>query len=433
MLIGGFALLIVLGTLLLKLPFSTPSGHIRTIDALFTATSAVCVTGLVVLDTGKDFTLLGQGVILALIQLGGLGIMTFSVFFFELLGGGVSLRQKLAFETSFSPSPLRDVFEVARQIIRLTLFFEAVGAILLFLRWKALYATPWALYLALFHSVSAFCNAGFSPFSDSLRAFATDWYTNLVMAGLIVAGGLGFWVLSDLEGWRPKRRLSLHTKVVLLTTGILLLLGTLFLMITEKGTVLRGLTVPQRLLVAFFHSVSARTAGFSTVDVGLMSDGGLFLLVILMFIGASPGSCGGGIKTTNLAILFSLAYNRLKGRDEAVIFKRAVPTETVTRSISLMIGSFLFLTAMLFLSILYKESFSHPSVSFLQVLFELTSAFGTVGLSTGITPTLTDLGKGMVIVTMFVGRLGLLTTAFALAKRVQEPVFRFAEENVMVG
>lgn len=433
MLVGGFVALILLGTLLLKMPFSTQAGSIRTIDALFTATSAVCVTGLTVLDTGRDFTLIGQIIILCLIQLGGLGIMTFSVLFFELLGGKVSLRQKMAFESSFSPSPLRDVLSVSRQIIGLAFFIEAIGALLLFLRWAGSYPFGKALYLSAFHSISAFCNAGFSPFSDSLRGYARDWSVNLIVAGLIVLGGLGFLVLMDLKGWRPKRGLSLHSKIVLSATSALVLFGTVFFMVTEDHTVLQGLPFGQRLLISLFQSITARTAGFCTVDIGGLSDGGLFLLSILMFIGASPGSCGGGIKTTNFAILFFLVYNRLKGRTEAVAFKRTVPPETVTRSISLTIGSFLFLSAMLFISLVNQRLFCHQPTSFLQVLFELVSAFGTVGLSTGITPALGDFGKAVLIGTMFVGRIGLLTMAFALAKRVEEPVFRYAEENVMVG
>ncbi len=434
MLLGSFTVMILAGTVLLKLPFCTVSGSIRTIDALFTATSAVCVTGLVVLDTGKDFSLTGQLVILTLIQLGGLGIMTFSVLFWNLLGRDISLRGKMALESSLSYSPLRDVFSLAKQVILIAFSFEAIGALLLLLRWSKFFPLQRAFYLSIFHSVSAFCNAGFSPLSDSLSSFRGDWAVNLVVSSLIVLGGIGFIVIIEIKDRFLKgRRLSLHTKVVLVTTLVLVLTGALLIGVMERGNVLQGKPFGEKVLVSLFHSISARTAGFSTVEIGKMGDAALFLLIILMFIGASPGSCGGGVKTTNLAILFSLAYNRLRGRNEAIMFRRTVPSETVIRSISLIMGSFLFLSLMLFLLLIFHGGGSPQGGTFIELLFELTSAFGTVGLSTGLTPTLTDVGKIILIVTMLVGRLGLLTTAYALARRVREPVFRYAEENIMVG
>ncbi|RLA78534.1 MAG: hypothetical protein DRG33_05365 [Deltaproteobacteria bacterium] len=434
MLLGSFGFMILLGTFLLKLPFATVKGHISTVDALFTATSAVCVTGLVVVDTGSYFTLAGQLIILGLIQAGGLGIMTFSVLFWSLLGREISQRGKMALEGSFSPSPVRDVLWIVKRVLMLTALFEAVGAGLLLLKWGNLFPLPRALYLSVFHAISAFCNAGFSPFSDSLAAFRGDWWTNLVVGGLIVLGGIGFIVLMDLkEKITSGGRLSLHTKVVLVTTGCLIFGGAFLLWITERGNVLEGMSVGEQILVSVFHSVTARTAGFSTVEVSKMGDAALFVLVILMFIGASPGSCGGGIKTTNLALLFSLGYNRFMGRSDAVMFKRTVPRETVARSISLLIGSFLFLTFVLLFFLVSEESgVPHKEGLFIEILFEITSAFGTVGLSAGMTSRLDALGKVLITVTMFVGRLGLLTMAYALAKREEVPL-QYAEENIMVG
>ncbi len=433
-LLGSFAFMIILGTLTLKMPFATRGGHISTVDALFTATSAVCVTGLVVVDTGSFFTLGGQLVILGLIQAGGLGIMTFSVLFWRLLGREVSLREKMALEESLTARPVRDVLGIVKGVLLYTGVFEAIGAILLLTRWVGSFPLPKAFYLSVFHAISAFCNAGFSPFRDSLASFRGQWWVNLTVGGLIVSGGIGFMVLAELkERLSERRRLSLHTKVVLTTTAILIAAGALLIWITERGNVLRGMSLGEQVLVSLFHSISARTAGFSTVDVGQMGDAALFVLVLLMFVGASPGSCGGGIKTTNLAILFSLGYNRLMGRTEAVIFRRTVPRETVARSMALLIGSFLFLTFMLLFFLVSEESgVPHKEGLFLEILFELASAFGTVGLSAGMTSRLDALGKVLVAVTMFVGRLGLLTMAFALAKRKEAKIL-YAEEDIMVG
>lgn len=426
--------MILLGTVLLKLPFATVKGHISTVDALFTATSAVCVTGLVVVDTGRYFTLAGQMVILGLIQAGGLGIMTFSIFFWALLGRDISLKGKMAVEGSFSPSPVRDVLWIVKRVLLLTVIFETAGTLLLLVRWGSLFPLSRALYLSVFHAISAFCNAGFSPFSDSLASFRADWWTNLVVGGLIVTGGIGFIVLMDIkEKLTSGRKLSLHSRVVLTTTVTLILSGALLLWITERGNILRGMPPGEQVLVSLFHSVTARTAGFSTIEVGKLGDAALFVLIILMFVGASPGSCGGGIKTTNLALLFCLGYNRLMGRSDAVMFKRTIPRETVARSIFLLIGSFLFLTSVLLFFLVSEESgLPHKEGLFIEILFEITSAFGTVGLSTGVTPRLDPLGKVLFVVTMFVGRLGVLTTAYALAKREEVPL-RYAEENIMVG
>jgi len=431
---GTFLLAISVGTLLLKMPFSTNKGHISLIDALFTATSATCVTGLTVLDTGKDFTLIGQTVILCLIQIGGLGTLTFSILLFHILKGNMPWSAKLAFESAFTVNPLKDFYNYAKRIVTIAVVIELLGMLALWLYWKNFWGVTFSFFLALFHSISAFCNAGFSPFSDSLAKFRGDIFINITVCLLIISGGIGFLVIDDMLKFIKKRqKLTLHSKVVLVTTFWLIVGGAVLLWLSEGGHALKGLALKEQVMVALFHSISARTAGFSTFDLASFRDASLYILVFLMFVGASPGSCGGGIKTTNLAILWFLIYNRLKGRVETVAWRRTIPSETVVRSLSITIGSSLFLAFVLGL-ILFSvpPALEKEGWSFIRVLFELTSAFGTVGLSVGLTQKLSDLQKLLFIIVMFVGRVGLITATFSLARKRAEPLFRYAEENIMV-
>lgn len=437
LMVGSFLLMILVGTLLLMFPFATKRGYISPIDALFTSTSAVCVTGLVVVDTGKYFTFWGQLMVLLLIQVGGLGIVTFSVFFYRLLGWDVPLREKMAIEETFAYTPVKDVFRVVKAVFIYTVVIESLGAGALFLRWIHGFPPKEAAFLSLFHTISAFCNAGFSPFSDSLARFRGDMATNLIFAALIVSGGIGFVVLQEVrnKGLRP-RRLSLHTKVVIVTSAALIVAGALLFFLTEIRYLLQGMTWKERILVPFFQSVTARTAGFSTVEIASLHPSTLFFLILLMFIGASPGSCGGGVKTTNLALLFALAFGRLRGREEAVLFKRALPRETVARSISILLAAMTFIVFSLIALLLLEERNLTATLGdevFLRSLFDLVSAFGTVGLFTGVVPHLSVAGKALFIVTMFTGRLGPLTLACALARRGAEAEFHYMEEKIMVG
>lgn len=437
LLLVSFLFTIIVGTFLLKLPFATKAGHIATIDALFTSASAVCVTGLVVVDTGSFFTDYGQIIILCLIQAGGLGIITFSMLFYRLLGMDIPLKGKIAMEETFTYEPVKNIFNIIKSVFIYTIIIEGTGFLVLFLRWSQSFPVKKALYISIFHSISAFCNAGFSTFTESLTAFRGDWWVNLTLLCLIISGGIGFVVLREIHRKiRWGLRFSLHTKVVLLMTAILITGGTLLFFLTEYENVLTGLLPGEKIITCLFQSVTARTTGFNTVEIGQLNNATLFIFILLMFIGASPGSCGGGIKTTNLAILLSLSYNLLKRRFNAVMFKRTIPQETVVRSISLMIGSIMFLVLMLVIFLIIEEgNVSHLATRgvFLESLFELTSAFGTVGLSTGLTSYLDAAGKALVIITMFIGRLGLLTLTFSLAKMKAEGEFLYGEENVIVG
>jgi trk system potassium uptake protein TrkH len=439
-LILSFLIIILVGTGLLSLPYAARQESASFINALFTATSAVCVTGLIVVDTGSFYSQFGQVVILTLIQVGGLGIMTFSVFFYLLLGRSIGIRDRRIIQDTFSQSPIRNIYVLLKSVFLFTIVIEFVGALLLFIGWIDHFPLMTALYFSLFHAISAFCNAGFSLFSDSFVGFQNNILVNLSLTSLIILGGIGFIVLKEMVGIGFEKntppRISLHSKVVLTTTAALIILGTLFIFLIERDDSLLKFPLGEQILISYFQSVTSRTAGFNTIPMVSLSNATLFLLVIFMFIGASPGSCGGGIKTTNLATLVSLAVNRYKGSERANLFKRSVPPETVSRSISVILASVFAVTMItIFLLITQLGDLSHSESRglFLDYLFETVSAFGTVGLSMGVTTKLDTAGKLIIIAMMLLGRLGPLTLAFAMAKSVKKGEFQYAEENIIVG
>jgi trk system potassium uptake protein TrkH len=439
-LILSFITIILLGTWLLNLPHAARTKPAPFIDALFTATSAVCVTGLIVVDTGSFYSQFGQMVILSLIQVGGLGIMTFSVFFYLLLGRSIGIRDRRIIQDTFSQFPIRNIYVLLKSVFLYTIAIESVGGFFLFLGWKNSFSPMKGLYFSIFHAISAFCNAGFSLFSDSFEGFQNNILVNLSLTSLIILGGIGFIVLREMVGIGFRKNtppgISLHSKVVLTTTAALIILGTLLIFFIERDGSLLKFPLGKQILISYFQSVTSRTAGFNTIPMVSLSNATLFLLVIFMFIGASPGSCGGGIKTTNLATLISLAVNRYKGRERAHLFKRTVPHETVSRSISIILASVLAVTIItIFLLITQLGDLSHTESRglFLDYLFETVSAFGTVGLSMGVTTKLDTAGKLIIITMMLLGRLGPLTLAFAMARRVKKIEFQYAEENIIVG
>lgn len=444
-LIASFALLIVLGSLALMLPAMTTAGRISYVDALFTSTSAVCVTGLIVKDTGTDFTRGGQWVILALIQLGGIGIMTFSTVLLLILGKQPSFSHDALLESTFAHSPTRNLYRLVLSVVVFTLAVEIVGSGCYFLTWKQEFPFSEALFVSLFHSVSAFCNAGFCLFSDSFMRYAGNVVINLNTMFLIVFGGMGFLVLLEVfqRGWqgvkggeKAQRALSLHTRLTVTAAVFLIVAGAATFFLIEYGDILTGMSVPKKILIAFFQSVTARTAGFNTIDFGRLSNAMLFLFVILMFIGAAPGSCGGGIKVTTAAVFLALVRSRLKGETSTRAMNRSVPSESVSRAVAVVISSVLvigFVLALLLITQLGDTSHVESRGMFLEYLFEAVSAFGTVGLSMGVTPSLDVTGKWLVIVLMFVGRLGPLTLAFSIHPRRAVGKFEYSEENVMIG
>jgi trk system potassium uptake protein TrkH len=327
-----------------------------------------------------------------------------------------------------------------KSVFLYTMVIEFFGALLLFIGWNNHFPLMTALYFSLFHAISAFCNAGFSLFSNSFAGFQNNILVNLCITSLIILGGIGFIVLKEIFeiGLRrtPPLRISLHAKVVLTTTTALIGLGTLFIFFIEQDSSLLKFPLGEQILISYFQSVTSRTAGFNTIPMVSLSNPTCFILIILMFIGASPGSCGGGIKTTNIATLVSLAFNRYKGRDHANVFKRTIPHETVSRSISIILASVLAVTIItIFLLLTQLGDISHMESRglFLEYLFETVSAFGTVGLSMGVTTKLDLTGKLIIIAMMLLGRLGPLTLAFAMARRVRKSDLQYAEENIIVG
>jgi len=428
----GFLSVIFVGTILLSLPQTTANGERqRLVDALFTATSAVCVTGLVVHDTGDYFSLLGQIVILILIQIGGLGYMTMATFLLLLVGKTITLRERLIMQESMPQFSLGGVVQFIKYVLRVTLIVEGIGATLLSLCWIGDYPVVKAIYLGIFHTVSAFCNAGFSLFSDNLAGFRGDMAICLTVMFLIIIGGLGYVVLSDLYYFRYRKfpQLSIHTKMVLSITLALIVLGaaTLFLLESKNPSTLAGLPSKEKIMASLFQAVTPRTAGFNVIDVGGMMQGSLFFTIILMFIGASPGGTGGGIKTTTFGVMLATVWATLKGRRDVTLLKHRIPGEVINKSFVVGLLSILLIVIMTVL-IASKESYS-----FIQVLFETVSAFGTVGLSTGITGGLSSLAKVLLIITMFVGRLGPLTIGVAMVREVEPLRFRYPEQRVLVG
>jgi trk system potassium uptake protein TrkH len=441
LLVGSFAAAILVGTVLLMLPMASTGKPLTALEALFMSTSAVCVTGLTVLDPGTRLTGFGQGVLLALFQGGGLGIMTFAIFVTGVVGRGMSMRDRAVLVDSIHHSQTHELRRLLRHVLRFTLIVEGAGALALWLRWRHQFDD--AVYQSVFHAVSAFCNAGFSLFADSLVRFRGDPWVNLVMGGLIVIGGLGFLVTFELRDFafaRMMRRrpaaLSLQARLVFTTSLGLLLAGFAGFLLLEWGNTLRGLPLHEKLLAAAFQSVTPRTAGFNTIDYGQAAAATLFFTILLMFVGASPGSTGGGVKTTSLALLLALVRSRARGHRRASAYERAIPDAAMDRALTLTLLSGT-LVALSILLMAFFELGSTPAGQsqplFLALFFEIVSAFGTVGLSTGITATLSAPGQLLLVVLMLVGRVGPLTLALAVAGRRPRGHFRYAEENVMVG
>jgi trk system potassium uptake protein TrkH len=438
----SFISVIVLGTIVLMLPFSTVTGRINPINALFTATSAVCVTGLVVLDTGKDFTRFGQWVILALIQIGGLGIITLSTFFLQMLGRGLSFRSHASLQELYTPRIGREFRHLAALVLGTTLLIEAIGAVSLFLSFRSLFPKSTAIYYSIFHSVSAFCNAGFSTFSNNFAGFTSNIAVSLTICALIILGGIGFVVFREvppklfarLKGERPQ--LTLHTKLVLIVTVILITVGTLAILLLENTQTFHDVPWYLRWLPAFFQSVTARTAGFNTVPIGSVTNATAFVLIVLMAIGASPGSTGGGVKTTAAGIYVALLHSRIRGRSDVEIFRRTVPVEIVSRVFATVSAYFLVAALVTFLLQITETHYVARDLArgkFLELMFETFSALGTVGLSMGSTPHLSALGKLILCVTMFAGRLGPLALALTVVGRERKGIFLYPEETIMVG
>lgn len=439
-LVAGFALTILIGTALLLLPGMCSGERIGFVDALFTATSAVCVTGLVVVDTGTYFTAAGQILILALIQVGGLGIFTFSTVFMVLLMGKPTLRGHLLIQEAMTQFPHRNLMGLLRNILLFTFGAEAIGALCLWLAFRERLGDGTAVYYSIFHSISAFCNAGFSLWSNSLEDYSGNITVCLTIMALIVLGGLGFTVIAELaqrmvQKRARARKLSLHSRVVLSTTTVLILGGAVIFWSLERNNVLAARPFREQALASLFQSVTARTAGFNSVPLSGLTSASLFTLVLLMFIGASPGSVGGGIKTTTFAVYAAMIISYLRGREHVEIFRRTVPAQITSKAMAtITVSFFLVVVATLTIQILEGHHIQTPTHTyFLDWLFEVVSAYGTVGLATGLMPGLGDISKLVIIGTMFAGRVGPLGLALSLFGSESAQHFKYPDENVMIG
>lgn len=435
-LVAGFAAIVLLGTCLLMLPISN-AGEIPLsfIDALFTSTSATCVTGLIVVDTGTHFTMFGQVVIMLLIQIGGLGFMTMATLFALALKKKISLKERLILQEALNQGSIEGIVRLIRKVILFAICIEGTAALIFSIRWAFDLPLGKAIYFGIFHAVSLFNNAGFDLFGSvsgpltSLTSYVGDPIINIVAMLLIVLGGLGFIVLSDLVDYKHTSKLSLHSKIVLTITGFLIVIGAIVIFIFEWTNIrtFGNLDSWERFLASLFQSVSSRTAGASTMDIGAMRQASQFFIIILMFIGASPGSTGGGIKTTTFAILIGAVSAMIRGKENIVIYRYRLAKDRIFKAITLtLLSLFLVIAVSMILS-------TTEDYRFLLILFETTSAFGTVGLTMGLTAGLSTFGKMLLCLTMFAGRLGPLTLAYALGPKNDRELYRYPEGKITIG
>jgi trk system potassium uptake protein len=430
-LVLGFSCLILLGTFLFMLPIATyeEGRGLGFVDALFEATSAVCVTGLAVVDTGTTFTLFGEIVLLCLIQIGGWGFMTTGIFMFIILGKKIGLKERLLLQDSLNVFPLAGVVSLVKRIILITFIVELIGAVTLAIRWSFEMPVKKAIYYGIFHSISAFNNAGFGLEPDNLSKWVGDPTVNIMITFLFITGGIGFTVILDLFHKKSIRKLSLHSKVALLMSLILSIVGTLVILFSEFSNpdTIGNLHFGDKLWASYFQGVVTRTAGFNTIDIGAMNLSSLVFMMALMFIGASSGSTGGGIKVTTFAIIIFAFWAVVTNRNEVNIFKRRISWELVNKSLSIVVAGMFFIFLIFFL-LTFTEN-----ADMSKILFETISAAGTVGLSANFTPELSPFGRVLITVMMFIGRLGPLTMAFALLNTRKEAKVRYAEEKILIG
>lgn len=430
----GFALIILTGTLLLTLPIANRSGHGNLLNSLFTATSATCVTGLVVVDTYQNWTAFGQLVILCLIQVGGLGFMTIGAYISVLLKKRIGLQKREQLQESVNTLEIAGVVRLVKKIVQGALCIELLGAALLAIRFIPRFGIARGLYYSIFHAVSAFCNGGFDLMGiqeaySSLVSFEADVLVNIVVVSLILIGGIGFIVWDDVmrNKWHF-RKYMLHSKIAIATTAILTMAGTVLFLVTEKDAAFAGMNPLERFLGALFSAVTPRTAGFNTVDTAALSNAGKGLTMVLMFIGGSPGSTAGGVKTTTMVVLIFYAVAMVTNRQDINLFGRRLTDEVVKRANAVVVINFS-LAIMAATVIMVVQ----PFLAFEDVLFEVLSAIGTAGMTTGITRDLAILPRLIIIILMYCGRLGSLSFALVFAQKNTTNLVRQPEERIIVG
>ena len=434
-LVSGLAVLIGAGTLLLWLPASAATRQLALVDAFFTSVSAVCVTGLIVVDTPNDLSVFGQLVVLFLIQAGGLGYMSITTVVAAAVGRRLSVQERVTLQEALNVQTMEGLIQFVLTVLKLTLAFELIGALVLTARWTGEMGIGRAAYVGLFHAVSAFNNAGFALFSDSLIRYRGDWIVNLVVCALVISGGLGFVVLTELGRRRRGGRLTVHTRLVLTMSAFLIVAGTLAIFVLERTNprTLGPLGPAEAVLASLFQAVTPRTAGFNTLDIGALMPPTLFLLMILMFIGAAPGGTAGGVKVTTFGITVAALWATVRGMEEPTIFRRRLAPSLVARAFFISLIAFLALNAVAGLLLVSEGR------GLLPTLFETASAFGTVGLSTGegtplsLAGHFSVTGKLLVAAMMFMGRIGPLTLAVAVAHGGGRPPIRYPEGRILVG
>ena len=431
----SFAGVIIIGALLLMLPISSAHGNWTSfVDALFTSTSAVCVTGLVVVDTGTYWSLFGKIVILVLIQVGGLGFMTMTTSVAILLGKKIGLRNRMVMQEALNQFSLSGVIRLTRYVFVATLFFELIGAFFLSFKFIPIFGWREGIFYSVFHSVSAFCNAGFDIMGDyrSMMDFAKEPLVNIVLMALIILGGLGFAVLADFTKTNRIRQWSLHTKLVLTVTLILIFIGFVGMFSLEYNNpkTIGDFSLLEKIISSLFHSITPRTAGFNTIDIASMHMPTRFLTMVLMFIGGSPGSTAGGIKTTTFGMIILSVIAVFKGSENINFAHRRISKDSINKALAIIFISSIWIVFMTFLLIAFEKDMQME-----EILFESLSAFGTVGLSMGITPYLNTIGKAIITIMMFFGRLGPLTIVIAISRRttLKNDLLKYPEGKIIVG
>lgn len=425
----GFAILITIGGLLLSLPFFTKSGQATPlVDSLFVAASASCVTGLTPVNTLEHWNTYGHILIIILIQIGGLGVMSLASIIPLILGKKIGMKSRQILKEQLNVESLEGMIVLFKYVLAFTFGTEILGAILLSIKFIPLYGAGTGIWYAIFHSISAFCNAGFDILGDSIFPFRDDLLINLTLSFLVIVGGLGFVVTSELFRRRSFKKLSTHSKLVIMVTGILLIFGTLmFLFLENEDGVLQYESLKGSILESFFQSVVARTAGFYSVDLSQIKDSTALMLMGLMFVGGSPGSTAGGIKTTTLGVLFLSTHAVVRGESEPVVFGRHISTETVRKALAIFLVSIVIILSVSFMLTITE------SAPLVDILYETVSALATVGASKGMTPHLTDAGKNLITLCMYLGRIGPMTMAFAFGMKAKKSLIRYPESFISIG
>lgn len=427
----GFLVLILIGGIILSLPISSQSGEpTNFLDAIFTSTSAVCVTGLITLNTSAHWSIFGQTVIITLIEIGGLGFMSFAVLISLILGKKITLRERLVMQEAMNTYSIQGLVRMVKYVLIFTVSVQFFGALLLSTQFVPEYGLSRGIFYSIFHSISAFCNAGFDLFGTSLVSFSNNSVVILVVSTLIIIGGLGFTVLLEIYEFKGIKKLSLHSKLVLITTGVLIFGGAILMLIFEYSNpnTIGLMNIKDKLLNSFFASVSPRTAGFNSIPTSDMTLASKFLTIILMLIGGSPGSTAGGLKTVTCGILVLTVISVIKGREDTEVFGRRFTKEIVYKAFTIV-----FIGLSLVIGVTMILSYTEAGASFIDLLYESASALGTAGLTLGLTPNLSPIGKVLIMLMMYIGRVGPLTVMLALTRKRKKSGYKYPEGKILIG